>query len=82
MIEIGRLRLQLPAGFEQRGARISRLVADQLANHPVRANLNIERLSAGPVSVSSGQSDHQVATLIAGAITQSIGGKARAGGES
>lgn len=82
MIEIGRLRLQLPAGFEHRGARISRLVADQLARHPIDVNLDIRHLASGPVSISSAQSDHQAAHRIAGAISKSINTRAVTGGES
>jgi len=68
MIDIGRLRLQLPAGFERRAPRIARLVGDALSRHVVSGQHQLDRLKIGPLYLDQGQSDHQVAERIAGAI--------------
>jgi hypothetical protein len=72
MLEIERLQLQLPTGFERRAPRISRLVAEQLALRGVSDSRRIERLRAGPVRVSSSDSDRRVAAAIARAIHGAI----------
>ena len=70
MIEIGRLCLQLPAGFERRGEPIARLVGQALAHQPVTAGRRIESLQVGPLRVDPGQSNTQVARLIARSISR------------
>lgn len=78
MIEIGHLRLHLPAGFGPRAPRIARLVADRLATRPVAATGERAHLSVHGVVVTPGQSDQRVANRIAGAIqraTNTRGGR-------
>lgn len=76
MIEIGRIRLQLPAGFERRGERIAQLVGQALAHQPVTESRQLENLRVGPLSIDPGQSNVQVAQRIA----QAIGWRLTSGG--
>lgn len=75
MIEIGRLRLQLPAGFEHRGETIARLVGQALAKQTMVDTLTLERLSVDPLQITPCQSDAQVAHQIAGAIGRQLGNR-------
>lgn len=72
MIEIGRLRLQLPAGFENRGAHIARLVGDALGRQVVTQPRQHTNLHVGPLKVDPGQSDARVARRIARAISRQL----------
>ena len=72
MIEIGRLRLQLPAGFENRGARIARLVGDALGRQSVARPRQHTNLHVGPLNIDPGQSDARVARDIARAIGRQL----------
>jgi hypothetical protein len=81
MLEIERLRLQLPEGFRRRAPRIARLVAEQLAQCDVGEGGRIGRLRAGPVTVGSGDSDRQVATAVARAIDAALAAAPRDAGE-
>ena len=73
MIEIGHIRLQLPAGFEQRGGRIAQLLGLALARQPVAENLHLEQLHIGPLILDPNQSNARVAQQIAKAIGQQLG---------
>jgi hypothetical protein len=73
MIEIGRLRLQLPAGFEQRGEPIARLIGDALSQQQVVENRRLEQLSIGPLHIDPSQSNAKVAQVIANAIGRQLG---------
>ncbi len=81
MLEIDRLRLQLPAGFERRAPRISRLLAEHLAQSQQTRNLSLQRLRAGPIRVAAGDSDRQVARAIARSIEGAIAAQPATGGE-
>ena len=72
MIEIDRLRLHLPAGFERRAAGISRMVAEELARLPLAGEKRLETLRVPGVQASPGQSNRQVAARIASAIASNL----------
>lgn len=70
--EIGRLRLQLPAGFEERAGRIGRLVGEVLAQRDDLPPGRIEQLQVGPVRVDVRDSDRAVAQQIADSIHTAV----------
>lgn len=70
--EIGRLRLRLPAGFEDRAGRIGRLVGEALARRDDLPAGRIEQLQVGPVRVEVGHSDRVVAQRIADSIHAAV----------
>ena len=74
MLNIDRLRLSLPAGYERRAERIGRLVADELASLQLAGDASFDRLSVPAVKIARGASDRQVAGAIAGAIATKVNG--------
>ena len=70
--EIGQLRLQLPAGFEDRAQRIGRLVGEALAQRDDLPAGRIEQLRVGPVQVDVRHSDRVVARRIADSIHTAV----------
>ncbi len=68
MIDITRLRLHLPAGFERRAARIARLVGDELARLPVASEVHADSLHVRGLEISPALSDRRAAARIASAI--------------
>lgn len=73
MLNIDRLRLCLPAGFEPRARGIVRLLADELAAFEAPAARRIGRLSLGPVEIQPGASDRDVARSMARAVASAAG---------
>jgi len=71
LIRIDKLRLGLPAGFEHRAARISRLVGEHLARLPVPADVSLDSLRVGRLEVSPALSDSHIAARIASAVLSS-----------
>ena len=68
MIEVSRLRLHMPPGFEARAEKIAFLVGDHLQNINISDSAHIEKLSVDGVTASLGESDY----VIAGKIARSI----------
>jgi len=68
VIDIRRLRLQLPEGYEQRAPRIVRLVGQALARDPVTQSGEQAHLHIGPLELPEGATDRQAADRIARAI--------------
>jgi hypothetical protein len=82
VLKIDRLRLTLPPGHERRAAAIGRLVAEELARHPLPegADLAAERLEAPAVRVGRGATDRGIAGEVARAITRQLGRSTGGGG--
>lgn len=72
MLTIDRLRLTLPPGFESRADAVARLVADELAARPLRADPSgdrrVDRLSVPSVTAPVGGTDREVARVVARAV--------------
>jgi hypothetical protein len=73
MLTIDRMRLSLPEGFDHRGERIGRLVADKLTGVSLKTSLCVERLCVPPVQAHPAFSDEQVAHQVAMAICGRLG---------
>ncbi len=73
MLDIERIRLQLPAGFGHRAASIARLVGESLADFHATENRDLQRLSIGPVQVSAQATDRDIAQRIAAQIVTTLG---------
>jgi|APIni6443716594_1056825.scaffolds.fasta_scaffold546787_1 hypothetical protein len=74
-LRIDTLALRLPAGFEQRAARIGRLTAEALAASPPTARAaTIAQLQLAPQTVQQHWSDRRIATQLAQAIRLRIDG--------
>jgi hypothetical protein len=78
MIDIHRLRLHLPAGFEGRAAAISRLVGEELGRHPIEGNRRLDSLSVQGVRIAPDHSDRGIAASIASAIVANLRRQAQA----
>ena len=73
MLNIERMRIQLPAGFEHRASTIARLVAESLAEIHPSENRKLDRLSIGPVQVLPNATDQEIAQNVAEQITSMLG---------
>lgn len=73
MIEIDRLSLQLPAGFETRAEDIAREVAQRIAQLRVEADRRMETLKLQAVQVEAGASNGQVVDAVVEQIEQALG---------
>lgn len=67
-LEIGQLRLHLPASYADRGAHVARLIGEQLAAKPWTRDISRDQLELRGLQLPAGLSDHQIATTIADAI--------------
>ena len=65
IINIDKVNLSLPPGFELRANNIGRLFAEQLARLPITASLNIDRLSIPPLHIQPGETDRVIAQRLA-----------------
>lgn len=72
MIEINRLRISLPSGFEGRANRISRLVGAELQNVSVAKGQSLSGLAVPEVQARSGQTDNEIARNIATSIATQL----------
>ena len=79
MIDIGRLRLRLPAGYQGRADSIARLLATELRGRLDGVEGGIDELRVGPVEVAPGTSDRAMAEAIAGSVADRA--RAALGGE-
>jgi hypothetical protein len=73
MLNIERMRMQLPAGFEHRASTIARLVGESMAEfHPIE-NRTLDKLSIGPVQASTNATDQEIAHSVAERIISTLG---------
>ena len=73
MLNIERMRIQLPAGFEHRASTIARLVAESLAEIHPSENRTLNRLSISLAQASPNATDQEVADNIAERIASTLG---------
>jgi hypothetical protein len=74
MLNIERMRIQLPAGFEHRAATIANLLGEAMAEiHPSESR-TLDRLSIGPVQVSPNASNQEIAHSVAVRIASTLRG--------
>lgn len=64
MIQIERIRMHLPAGFEHRATSIARLVGDALAKQSVSHDVSLESVSITPQRITGNTPDVEIAQLI------------------
>ncbi len=74
MIQIERLRMHLPAGFEHRATAISRLVGEALANKHLSQERVIEAISLRSQRVALNSTDSEIADLIVKQVVTAIEG--------
>ncbi|MBP8132852.1 MAG: hypothetical protein KAY13_01145 [Zoogloea sp.] len=73
MLEIERLVLNLPAGFERRAARIGRLIVVNLAEQlPELAGGRVDAFSLPPLPIGAGWSDQRIASHVAGMLASRL----------
>lgn len=65
IINIDKINLSLPPGFELRADNIGRLFANQLSRMPLAASMSIDRLSVPPLNIHPGETDMVIAQRIA-----------------
>ncbi len=74
-IDIDRLMLRLPPGYEVRAAQIARRVADSLGELPTSGRRQIAHLNAGRIEVDRSTSEtdlvHRITSAIAGQLKES-----------
>lgn len=71
MINIDRLRMHLPAGYQHRATSIAMLVGNGLAKQKVSQSISLESIVLSPVQIRKNNSDEEIANLI---INQIISG--------
>jgi len=74
MIEIEKLRMHLPTGFEHRAMVISRLVGQALANKHISTEKALDELSLPAVKIRLHSSDSEIADLIVKEIATAVEG--------
>jgi len=72
MLHIERMRMQLPAGFENRASAIARLVGDSMVEFHLTENRTLDRLSLSPVQVSPNATDQEIAHSVAERIATTL----------
>ena len=77
MIQIDRIRMRLPAGFEHRASSIARLVGEELAKRSVSQDVSLESVSIKPPQISFRMPDIEIANLIVQQLVASYGGRQR-----
>ncbi len=75
MIQIERIRMHLPAGFEHRAASIARLVGDILAKQHISQDVSLESVSITSQRLSLNTTDIEVAHFIVEQIVSGYGGR-------
>ncbi len=73
MLQIERMRMHLPSGFEHRASTIARLVGESMAEIRPSENRTLDRLSISPVQVSPNATDQEIAHSIAERIASMLG---------
>lgn len=76
MIEIERIRMHLPAGFEHRAVSIARRVGQALANQQPPQDRFIDRLQLAPQRLSANNTDEEIAQMIVNQILAASRGEA------
>lgn len=74
-LRIARMRLRLPAGYAGRAEAIARSLAEAAARIPLAEARSLDALAPGPVRVSSGASDAEVASAAARQLAAHLGAK-------
>ena len=74
MIQIDRISMHLPAGFEHRATSIARLLGDVLAKKHIAQDVSLKSLSITPPHFSLNTSDSEIAQHIAEQIISANGG--------
>jgi len=72
MIDIERLKLALPPGYEPRAAGIAREFAAALAPLAALGPLSLERLDLAPLPISPGASDRDIGVAMAHEVQRRI----------
>ncbi len=73
MLNIDRMRIRLPAGFEHRGSTIARLVGEAMVEFHPSKNRTLKRVSIDPVQFSPNATDQEIANHIAHRIASTLG---------
>ncbi len=74
MIEIDRIRLQLPMGFEHRAVSITRLLGEVLSRQSVTRDVSLDRINISPQLIRANTADEEIAQMIANQIMQNYAG--------
>jgi hypothetical protein len=64
MIQIDRLRMRLPTGFEHRATSIARTVGKVLAKQSVSRQVSIDVVSISAQNINTNTSDDEIAQMI------------------
>jgi len=71
-MEIGSMKLTLPAGYETRGSTIAHLIGDRLASYQPRDSRQVATLQIRPPHIEAGAGDDAVADVVARAIIDAL----------
>ena len=74
MIQIDRIRMRLPPGYQHRAATIARMVGDQLARQSFPRDLSLEAVAITPQRINPNTPDDEIAKLIVDKIVFQNGG--------
>lgn len=74
MIQIERIRMHLPAGFEHRATSIARLIGGELAKQSISAHMALDSIVVKPPRISANTRDDEIAAAIVMQIISSLEG--------
>ena len=76
MIQIERIRMRLPRGYEHRACSIARRVCDMLAKQSATRDVVVDSVTIAPQRINVNTSDDEIALLIAKQIMENyLGGQ-------
>jgi hypothetical protein len=64
VIQIDRLRMHLPAGFEHRATTLTRMVGDVLSKQSVSRDVSLDSISIAPQKINVNTPDIEIAQMI------------------
>jgi len=72
VIEIGRIRLRLPAGYAPRAAAVARELGAALGALQALGPLTLERLAVRPVALPPGGGDREIGRVLAEQVVRAV----------
>ena len=72
MVRIERLRIQLPAAYQQRAGSIGNLAGRELGEQLAGLSVTTERLAAPRIRIAAGATDHDIARSIVNQIVKRL----------
>jgi len=73
MMNIEKINMRLPGGFEHRASNIAQLVGEEMSNRQLSGNHALERISLGVIQISLNATDAEVAHSVVDRVMEALG---------